>query len=92
MPREHAFRFLHADPNGPVTQSLSQFYTAVATVPPSSLRYHLLAGDFSRWVADIIADPALAAGLRKLECTTRAGAAASREEILRHIADRYLVP
>jgi hypothetical protein len=42
-------------------------------------------------VGDVLGDSPLARGLRKLEHTTRAGAAPSREEILRHIRDRYLV-
>jgi hypothetical protein len=68
-----------------------EFCAAVRAVPLASLRHHLLAGDFSRWVADVLGDHELATGLRKVETTARAGAAPSREEILQHVRDRYLV-
>jgi len=55
------------------------------------LRHHLLAGDFSRWVGDVIGDQQLARGLRKLERTMPAGATPNRAEILAHIEDHYLI-
>jgi hypothetical protein len=91
LPESRGFYFLHANGTGPVARSVSEFCAAVRAVPLASLRHHLLAGDFSRWVAGVLGDRELAAGLRKLETTARAGAAPSRDEILQHVRDRYLV-
>jgi hypothetical protein len=56
----------------------------------ASLHHRLLCGDFSRWATDTLGDPKLAARFRKLEDTTRVGAAPSREEITTHIRELYL--
>jgi hypothetical protein len=56
----------------------------------ASLHHHLLSGDFSRWAADTLGDAQLALRLRKLEDTTRVGAAPSREEIMAHVRELYL--
>ncbi|HLK10574.1 MAG TPA: HAD hydrolase family protein [Candidatus Binatia bacterium] len=88
-----AFRFLHADGTGPtLARSVAEFHAAVRAVPLASLRHHLIAGDFSRWAADVLRDEPLARGLRKLEETARTGGVAHREEILAHLADRYFLP
>lgn len=71
--------------------NMTEFYQAVQHLPLSSLRHHLVAGDFSRWVSDVIGDQQLARGLRKLERTTPAGATPDREEILAHIKAHYLI-
>jgi hypothetical protein len=60
-------------------------------VPLASLRHHLIAGDFSRWVAEVMGDQQLSRGLRKLERTTPTGATPDRAEILAHIEDHYLI-
>ncbi len=86
-----AFRFLFTNGDATVAHNVSEFCAAVRTVPVSSLRLHLLAGDFSRWASGVLGDPELAGGLGKLENTTRAGAPPSRDEILEHLRDRYLV-
>jgi hydroxymethylpyrimidine pyrophosphatase-like HAD family hydrolase len=92
LPETKAFRFLSAG-DAPVTvaHNVHEFRDAVRFVPDGSLRHHLLAGDFSRWAHDVLGDDGLASGLRKLELTTRTGAAPNREEILEHIADRYAI-
>jgi hydroxymethylpyrimidine pyrophosphatase-like HAD family hydrolase len=92
VPAEKAFRFLQVDGAPIVARSVADFYAAVRTVPAVSLRHHLLAGDFSRWAADVLGDEPLARGLRKLEETARAGGGADRAEILAHLADRYFLP
>jgi hypothetical protein len=61
------------------------FYQAIQNVSMVSLRHHLIAGDFSRWVGDILGDQQLARGLRKLERTTPIGRTPDRAEILAHI-------
>jgi hypothetical protein len=70
---------------------MREFYQAVHEAPSASLRHHLGAGDFSRWVNDVLGDQQLARGLRKLERTTPAGATPDRVEILAHISDHYLI-
>jgi len=55
------------------------------------LRQHLGAGDFFRWVGDVLGDEQLAKGLRKLERATPVGATPDRAEILAHVADHYLL-
>jgi len=92
LPEERAFRFLAE--NGSVlstAHNVAEFCFAVASVPLESLRHHLLAGDFSRWVVDVLGDRDLAAGLRKLERTVLEGARPSRDEIIQHVRDRYFI-
>lgn len=92
LPVQKAFRFRQT--NGavePVARSVTEFCKGLETVPASSLRHHLLQGDFSRWALDTLGDASLALGLRKLEIATRGGAAPDRGEILRHVRDWYLV-
>jgi hypothetical protein len=48
-------------------------------------------GDFSRWAADVLGDGGLAAGFRKLEQTTRVGAAPNRQELLAHVRNLYVI-
>ncbi|MGE5215876.1 MAG: HAD hydrolase family protein [Chloroflexota bacterium] len=90
LPEDKAFRFYNTD--GPLTAyNMNEFYRAIQTASSVSLRHHLIAGDFSRWVDDVIGDQQLARGLRKLERTIPAGAMPDRTEILAHIADHYLI-
>jgi hypothetical protein len=90
LPSDKAFRFLYAG-DELVAHNMVEFYQAVQTLPVVSLRHHLLAGDFSRWVAEVMGDQQLAAGLRKLERATPVGATPDRSEILAHIQDHYLI-
>jgi hydroxymethylpyrimidine pyrophosphatase-like HAD family hydrolase len=92
LPEDKAFRFLHMNGGPPVVaHNVIEFHGAVRTVPLSSLRHHLVAGDFSRWAAGVLGDERLARGLRKLERATATGAAPDRGEILAHIEDEYLI-
>jgi hydroxymethylpyrimidine pyrophosphatase-like HAD family hydrolase len=91
LPADKAFRFLCVDGQPVVASSVTEFCAAVATVPTASLQHHLLAGDFSRWAADVLGDGRLAAVFRKLEHTTHVGAAPSRDELLTHVKDLYLI-
>jgi len=88
---DKAFTFVHVGASVTV-HSIVEFYQAIQMVPLASLRHHLNAGDFSRWVGDVIGDPQLAKGLRKLERTTLRDAPPERAEILAHIRDCYLIP
>jgi len=90
LPGDRAFRF-REDGAGTVARSVVEFAAAVERVPMASLRHHLLGGDFSRWAADVLGDVRLAAAFRKLEETTRVGAAPSRAELLAHVRDLYAI-
>lgn len=90
LPDDKAFRFFE-DGSITVAHSVVEFCAAVERVPIASLRHHLLAGDFSRWAADVLGDARLAAAFRKLEQTTRVGAAPSREELLAHVKALYII-
>jgi hydroxymethylpyrimidine pyrophosphatase-like HAD family hydrolase len=74
-----------------VARNASEFAQALRELPAASLRHHLQAGDFSRWTRDVLGDRALAAGLAKIEYTTRLGAVPSRTEIIEHVRDRYVI-
>jgi hydroxymethylpyrimidine pyrophosphatase-like HAD family hydrolase len=92
LPEDKAFRFLYTTDGPPlVAHDVVEFHSAVQTVPLSSLRHHLMAGDFSRWAAEVLSDERLARGLRKLERAAATGAAPDRAEILAHIEDQYVV-
>jgi hydroxymethylpyrimidine pyrophosphatase-like HAD family hydrolase len=90
LPDDKAFRFRGADGEIAV-HNITEFHKAVQTVSVGSLRHHLIAGDFSRWVGEVLGDQQLAAGLRKLERSTPAGATPDRAEVLAHIQDHYLI-
>ncbi|MBI4588940.1 MAG: HAD family phosphatase [Candidatus Rokubacteria bacterium] len=86
-------RFLFRRPDGPVVasaDSLNAFRAAVAAVEESVLAYHAERGDFSRWVLDVFADPALGSQLRKTETRWGRGEITDlRAAIGRLIAARY---
>jgi hypothetical protein len=88
---DKAFRFLFSDGARVVAHNVIEFHAAVQTVPLASLRHHLANGDFSRWAAEVLGDPPLARGLRKLERAVAVGAAPDRGEILAHVEDHYLI-
>jgi hydroxymethylpyrimidine pyrophosphatase-like HAD family hydrolase len=63
-------RFYFADGDSVATggaANLAEFCRDVANVTDDVLRQHLVAGDFSRWVRDVMADDDLARRLRSLE-------------------------
>ena len=90
LSEDKAFRFVNAGAAVTV-HNMVEFYKAIQTVPLASLRHHLNAGDFSRWVGEVLGDEQLARGLQKLERATPVGASPDRAEILAHIADHYLI-
>jgi hypothetical protein len=90
LPEDKAFRFQSVEE--PLTaRNMGEFYRAIQEAPLPSLRHHLSAGDFSRWVEGVIGDQQLAKGLRKLERAILAGATPDRAEIQAHIKDHYLI-
>lgn len=92
VPAEKAFRFVPPGRGVVATaQNVREFAVALERVPLECLRSHLLAGDFSRWAREVLADRELAAGLAKLEQTTRLGAQANRRELIEHVRNRYVV-
>jgi hydroxymethylpyrimidine pyrophosphatase-like HAD family hydrolase len=90
LSEDRAFRFVNAG-NTVTVHNIGEFYRAIQTVSQASLRHHLNAGDFSRWVSEVLGDEQLAKGLRKLERATPVGATPDRAEILAHVADHYLI-
>jgi hydroxymethylpyrimidine pyrophosphatase-like HAD family hydrolase len=90
LAEEKAFHFV--DAGMPlIAYNMLEFHEAIRTAPMASLRHHLRAGDFSRWVGEVIGDQQLARGLRKVERSTPAAANPDRAEILAHIEDHYLI-
>jgi len=62
-----------AKPLGPAARTLKQFVVALKTYPIGALEGHVHRGDFSRWIADVFHDPALATDIRKIEERYRLG-------------------
>jgi hypothetical protein len=90
LAEEKAFRFV--DAGMPlVAYNMVEFHEAIRTAPLASLHHHLRAGDFSRWVGEVIGDQQLSRGLGKLERSTPPGKMPDRAEILAHIEDHYLI-
>ena len=65
-------------------RTLRQFVSVLENTPASSLDGYIVRGDFSRWIADVFGDRALAEDLRALEEQHRAG---SRRETLPEIVN-----
>jgi len=92
LPPEQGFCFrLPNDGIIAVARNIGEFDHALATVPLESLQHHVGAGDFSRWVRDVLGDTDLAAGLAKLEAIGATGALVDREELRGHLRARYVV-
>jgi hydroxymethylpyrimidine pyrophosphatase-like HAD family hydrolase len=64
-------------------RTLRQFVSELEHTPQSLLAGYIVRGDFSRWIADVFGDRALAGELRALERRYRAG---SREETVAEMA------
>ncbi|MGZ8500142.1 MAG: HAD-IIB family hydrolase [Candidatus Binatia bacterium] len=65
LPDDKAFRFFNAG-EPLIAHNIIEFHQAIKSAPLGSLSYHLSAGDFSRWVGEVMGDQQLARGLRKL--------------------------
>ena len=69
---------------GARARTLRQFVAALESTPVPPLAGHLGRGDFSRWIADVFGDRALADELRDLEQKYRSG---GRDEIVSELAN-----
>ena len=90
LAEDKAFHFIDAGMHR-VAYNMLEFHEAIRSAPMACVRHHLRAGDFSRWVSEVIGDQQLARGLRKLERSTPPGSNPDRAEILAHIEDHYLI-
>jgi hydroxymethylpyrimidine pyrophosphatase-like HAD family hydrolase len=71
-------------------RTLRQFVTELETAPAAVLEPYVLRGDFSRWIADVFGDQALADDLRTLEERHRVGSHADTLlEMVNAIRGRY---
>lgn len=71
-------------------RTLKDFLTLLGLVPPAILTGHALRGDFSRWVAEVFRDHALASEIRKVEQRFRLGHIHDlTESITRLVQERY---
>ena len=74
----------------PRAASLREFAVAVASRPASGVDPFLRRGDFSRWVADVFGDSALASELRGIEDQFRLGRASDVTDAIVHAVEtRY---
>jgi len=98
LPPERRFYFHDQDraKEAVSAATLEEFRHQVGHVDSSTLDFHLSRGDFSRWVAGIVADHALAGELARIEDNwgTRRAAAIerAREQICRAVERRYFQP
>lgn len=68
--------FWFADESGTLAgpaRNLKDFLTLLGHLPPAVLTGHAHRGDFSRWIADVFHDHALASSIRKVEQRFRLG-------------------
>jgi hydroxymethylpyrimidine pyrophosphatase-like HAD family hydrolase len=63
----------HGEPSGPQARTLREFVTLIVAQPLEALDRHLRKSDFSRWIADVFGDAALAAQIREVEGQYQAG-------------------
>jgi hydroxymethylpyrimidine pyrophosphatase-like HAD family hydrolase len=71
-------------------RTLKDFLTLLELVPPHVLAAHALRGDFSRWIADVFHDRALASEIRKVEQRFRLGHIHDlTESIAKLVQERY---
>jgi hypothetical protein len=88
-----AFVFFHkGKPTGRRARTLKEF-TAILTVsPPETIDEHLRAGDFSRWIADVFRDNALASQIQALEKQYLIGQVPDiNDALIQMVQDRYNV-
>lgn len=87
---ERAFAFTSNGASPARARTLREFVAAVEHAPPATLAGYARRGDFSRWIADVFGDHALAGELRVRERRfTEAGDADAFAEIAAAIRARY---
>lgn len=75
LPREKAFYFFTSIGNytGVSASSLKEFVDKIKEVNVKSLEFHLLRGDFEKWVSEVLQDNDLAGEIKKLQKSNLAG-------------------
>jgi hypothetical protein len=87
---QRAFVFTANGQPGRRIRTLRQFVFELENTPVSRLAGHLTRGDFSRWIADVFGDHALAAELKGLEERYRSGSRVETlPEMARAVRGRY---
>jgi hydroxymethylpyrimidine pyrophosphatase-like HAD family hydrolase len=91
VPRDRAFVFSkEAASIHPRASSLREFVVAIGDRPTEQLEGFLKRGDFSRWVADVFGDSALAADLQAIEDQYRSGRVLDAADAVVHaVESRY---
>jgi hypothetical protein len=94
LTENHGFFFTDMGRNvGPTARSLNQFVEALQKVPLRVLEGHAQRGDFSRWVADVFHDHALASALQRVEQRHRLAQMQNlRSAVTYSIEERYELP
>ena len=91
--RERAFHFQFDGVAGPTVASLGELTRVLACTSAERLRGHVLRGDLSRWIGDVLCDGTLAAEVREIEEHHRLGRAPDFNNAVIHaIRERYGVP
>ena len=89
MPRAQQFVFSRA-PGLPAAASLAGLAAMLEQLPAAAVDHHLRHHDFSRWLADVFRDEALARAVRDVEHAWRSGRAADAAgAIVGAIRERY---
>jgi hydroxymethylpyrimidine pyrophosphatase-like HAD family hydrolase len=95
VPAREAFVFTwQGKPIGRSARTLNEFSALLEALPPGVLVAHLKRHDFSRWIATVYRDRALAALVRNLEKEHKTAAAADTgiaPALARVISDRYFL-
>ena len=93
VPADRRFYFGPHDGGRRAAGNLVEFGNELGRIPLDALRAHLLAGDFSRWTRDVLADDELGARLRGVERWFRADpdadGEAARSAVRAAIQERY---
>ena len=93
LPDDKAFVFVsRGTPTGRRARTLKEFTGVLAVAQKELLDEHLIKRDFSRWVADVFRDNALAEEIRELESQYALGLVPDINDALIHlIQDRYKI-
>ena len=91
---QHFYFRAGAGATGRAAGNVEEFHREIRRAEGGVVRHHALHGDFSRWIADVLRDEALAETVRKAERALRHRASAYeieslRTEVLAAIQDRY---
>jgi hypothetical protein len=90
VPREKAFYFFTSLGNytGESAASLKEFMDKINKVNVKSLEFHLLRGDFQKWMTEVLEDKKLALDFRKLQ-TSALPIESIRNQLFLTVSVRY---